>query len=74
MNRRLDQHDRMIATLTDKLVQEPSVALNPHCLSESTLYDLFDEIFAQGIRPESSKERTKEWLQEIGLVTPSCHG
>jgi hypothetical protein len=60
----------MIAALTDKLSQEPCISLNPHCLSERTLYHLFDEVFVQRIRPESSKDRTRAWLENIGLLTP----
>src|SRR4051812_13979011 len=67
---RSERHDAFIAALTDRLSHEPSVALNPHCLSESAIYGLFDEITPQGGKPETSKSRTMAWLQEIGLLTP----
>jgi len=70
MNSQLNNHDAFISFLIDRLSRESSVSLNPHCLSERTLYSLFDEIIAQGHRPQQSKERTKEWLKEIGLLTP----
>lgn len=70
MARRSERHDAFIAALTDRLSQEPSITLNPHCLSESTIYRLFDEITPKGGKPESSKSLTMAWLHEIGLLTP----
>jgi AbiEi antitoxin C-terminal domain len=70
MNSQLDKHDMFISALVGQLSQEPSTSLNPHCLSERALYKLFNELFAQGHRPQPSMKRTKAWLEEIGLLTP----
>ena len=67
---RSERHDAFIATLTKRLSQEPSISLNPHCLSESAVYHLIGEISPRGVGPESSKSRTMAWLQKIGLLTP----
>lgn len=67
---RFERYDAFIAALTERLSQEPSIALNPHCLSESKVYHLIGEISPRGVGPESSKSRTLAWLQEIGLLTP----
>jgi predicted transcriptional regulator of viral defense system len=66
----LDAHDELLTSLVTRLSQEPSVSLNPHCLSERALYTLLDEIYAKGDRAPPSKVRTKKWLEEIGLLTP----
>jgi hypothetical protein len=79
MNGRLDSHDIFISSLVSRLSQEPSTSLNPHCLSEYTLFKLFKEIFAKGHGPifgekgrrlPATMEQTKEWLEKIGLLTP----
>ena len=66
----MNANDAFLSSLVNRLSQEPSVSLNPHCLSERALYNLLDEIFAQGHCPQPSKSRTKNWLEEIGLLAP----
>jgi predicted transcriptional regulator of viral defense system len=60
----------VISSLVDRLSREPSVSLNPHCLSQQTLDGLLDEIFAGGHGRVPSKIGTRKWLEEIGLLTP----
>jgi predicted transcriptional regulator of viral defense system len=61
-------HDGFLAALGKRLSFPPTTSLNPHCLSEHSLYRLFDELFEQGHRPWPTKEGTKQWLEEVGLL------
>ncbi len=65
----VDWQNSFLSSLIERLSQEPSMSLNPHCLSERTLYDLFDEFRMPSGIPQPPKRQRKQWLEEIGLLT-----
>ena len=63
-----DWHEAFLARLTKRLSVEPSIAINPRCLSELTLHTVFDELATDGFRLCYAKEQITSWLQQIGLL------
>ncbi len=62
-----DWREVFLSRLTKRLSVEPSIALNPRCLSELTLRAVFDELATDG-RPLRHKRQITSWLQQIGLL------
>jgi hypothetical protein len=62
--------DAFLLALVKRLSREPSTHLNPHCLSQHTLYHAFSELEGEAFRLRFSKAEIKDWLLQIGLLTP----
>lgn len=61
--------DALLAGLVKRLSVEPSAALNPHCLSEQSLFGVLGDLEAEGFRLRDTKTRIVTWLKEVGLLT-----
>ncbi len=61
-------YEAFLARLTKRLSTEPSIALNPRCLSERILHAVFDDLEADGLRLRYAKKKITSWLIDIGLL------
>ena len=67
-NTSTEWHEAFLARLTKRLSVEPSIAINPRCLSELTLNRVYDELTTDGFNLRLSKDQITAWLRKIGLL------
>lgn len=69
-SRHPEWRDAFLTSLLSRLAGPVSTALNSHCLTESTLNKLFSDLQGDGLKLKFSKSAIRDWLIQIGLLSP----